>query len=730
MASGHSKPFLLQIQFSRSGKSSWALTLGFTRLRNLVTIIDKTLLMPAMTFSANRRRFLKTMLSFTSVNAISPIFYPDSAASEPQDSLKPAGACILSAPEKEQFFLRYFNWMNAPKPLARFTTKDQWIAYRDELRRKVLDSLGLSPLPPRIPLNPRVTGQMEHNGVLIQRVWFQVLPEIYSSGWLYTDKSQGNLFDSQTTNRPLPAILNPHGHWEDGAIHPVVQSRCLALAKLGYIALSPDSTHIIDLPIGLCPIGQMTWNNMRAIDLLVSLPGVDATRLGCTGASGGGQQTMFLAALDDRVKVSVPAVLVSYFYKILFASEQAHCNCNHAPGIAGLTDETELAAMFAPRPQRFITASGDWTRDFSQQEFPEIQHIYKLMGGETDCVPFDKPHNYDRDSREAMYEWMNRHLQPDRKPCRVSEPDVVPVDVKILKAMAAPPNGIKLLSEAPAWYRKHYHLSTNGDADWETAQVECRKRLKDLLGERSPALIPEGINCGKFNFFGYVGEKWLVRTESEVQIPSIMLTGSTGTQIKPVIILVHPEGKEALLKDHATMLKQLLEIGCCVICPDTRLRGELRRDWRWNAVIWGRPETGMAAHDLIQLNRWLKSRQDIEADQVILLGIGEAGLDALCAGALESTWKAVFLDAYNPNWLEVTEPPKIPRSMRWLNLSQIAALAAPATLWLNGVDSPVQQIRKAFQHYKRVDNFKHTQQNTPQFHNLVLGWIRSNIGAK
>jgi hypothetical protein len=271
--------------------------------------------------------------------------------------------------------------------------------------------MGLDPLPERVALAPKTTGRIEHQDYVVERIYYQVLPGVYASGYLYTPKpaTSAGPAASKPAKR-LPAVLNPHGHWSQGAIHPTVQARCIGLAKKGYVAFCPDSTHVTDLGYGLCPIGLMTWNNLRALDYLESLEYVDPARIGCTGASGGAQQTMYLAAIDDRVRVLVPAVLVSYFRRILFVSEETHCHCNHVPGIVRWTDETELAAMFAPRPTRFICATGDWTRQFPTNEFPEIQHIYVLVGGDVDCVQFDKPHNYDRDSREQMYAWMNRYL--------------------------------------------------------------------------------------------------------------------------------------------------------------------------------------------------------------------------------------------------------------------------------------------------------------------------------
>src|SRR5207248_10187254 len=117
-----------------------------------------------------------------------------------------------------------------------------------------------------------------------------------------------------------------------GAVHPVVQSRCIALALKGYVVLAVDSAHVYRYEVGVNPIGVMTWNNMRALDLLQSIPEVDGARIGCVGASGGGQQTMYLMALDDRVRVAAPVARVCYSRPILTADSHQR-PCNHVPAL-------------------------------------------------------------------------------------------------------------------------------------------------------------------------------------------------------------------------------------------------------------------------------------------------------------------------------------------------------------------------------------------------------------
>jgi len=609
-------------------------------------------------------------------------------------------ADVLTPAEREQFFQSYFDRMTAPKPLARFRTKAEWVSYRRTLREQVLRSLGLSPLPERVPLAPRITGRIERDDYVIERVYYQVLPQVYASGYLYTPKSvlASSGAKPRRTAR-LPAILNPHGHWGLGAVHPIVQSRCIAEAKLGYVAFCPDSTHELDFGTGLCPIGLMTWNNMRALDYLASLPFVDASRLACTGESGGGQQTMYLAALDERVKVIVPAVLVSYFRRILFVSEEAHCFCNHAPGIERVTDETELAAMFAPRPARFICATGDWTRDFPKAEFPEIQHLYRLMGGEVDCVQFDKPHNYDRDSREQMYPWMNRYLKGNRDPAAGKEPNLVTEDPAALRALSPTNATIPGLAGAGAFYRSNYLFrppDLRSAAAWRTYLKHLQADLRDVLGEDMPPVPLNARSRGTAEVGGFKVEKVLLDTEPAVSVPAWLLLPEKRSGRAAGVVIAHPGGKAALLAERAALVRALIDTGVVVLAVDPRMRGELRRNWFWNEIIWGRPETGMAAHDLNCAGEYLRSRPDVDPDRVSVLGLGDMGTFALCAAALDSRWAGAALEAVGPLYAEMSTTNALPNVLRHGDLPQFAALVAPRALWLNGAGARFQFTAKGY----------------------------------
>ncbi len=327
--------------------------------------------------------------------------------------------------------------LHTPRAFPEIKTRSEWEVRAREIRQQVLVSCGLWPLPAKSPLLAKIFGRIERDGYTVEQVYFQTYPGFYLAGNLYRPLGKGK--------GPFPGVLNPHGHWANGRLADdakdgSVPARCISLARQGMVALSCDMVgfHDSHFPDSLAPspraqrpfyhvhrefgtnhtdelwnislLGFQTWNSIRALDFLESLPDVDGKRLGCTGASGGGTQTFILGAVDDRLAALAPVCMVSH-------TMQGGCTCENAPGLRVKYSNMEIAAAAAPRPQVLVAVTGDWTKMTLEVEGPAIQKVYDLFGAgdRLRYVRFDFNHNYNQTSREAVYAWFSRWLlhQPD-----------------------------------------------------------------------------------------------------------------------------------------------------------------------------------------------------------------------------------------------------------------------------------------------------------------------------
>ncbi len=330
--------------------------------------------------------------------------------------------------------------------LRKFASLAQWEAHKAAIKQQILASAGLLPLPPKTPLGVKRTGRIDAGSYFWEKVVFEPLPGFFVAGNLYLPK--------QIRGR-APAMLVAHGHWKNGRIHDApdysVPALAANLAAQGYVAFAYDmigynDTRQLKHDFGdsvseqlwsFGSLGLHLWNSMRAVDVLASLPEVDARRIGITGASGGGTQTFLLAAVDSRIQVAIPVNMVS-------ATFQGDDACEMSPALRIGTNNIEIAAMMAPRHMLLLSATGDWTKLSPTEEFPAIRSIYELYGqaGRVWHRHIDAGHNYNQQSREAVYAYLARIWRgPYRRSAAPKERAVLPSKLETLLVGAIKPEG-------------------------------------------------------------------------------------------------------------------------------------------------------------------------------------------------------------------------------------------------------------------------------------------------
>jgi dienelactone hydrolase len=363
-----------------------------------------------------------------------------------------------------------------------FTSLTDWQPRAAYVREHILASTGLLPMPERTPLHANVFGEVKHADYTVSKVYFESVPGFLVTGNLYRPIGDG----------PFPAILSPHGHWAYGRLEntPVLSApgRAINLARQGFVVFIYDLIGYNDSRQlehrsfggpheylwGLSVGGLQVWNGIRGLDFLESLSYVRRDAIGMTGESGGGTQTFLVSAIDDRVKVSAPVNMISLHM-------QGGCVCENPPGLRLDTTNVEIAATIAPRPLLMVSATGDWTVNTMEREYPAVRSIYSLFGAadRVHAVQFKAEHNYNRDSREAMYAWMARWLQQAPADVRRVEAPFTPdalSDVLVFHQRALPSGAVNPAQLTANWIDA-------AKAQLATTALETRGRaLRHALG--------------------------------------------------------------------------------------------------------------------------------------------------------------------------------------------------------------------------------------------------------
>ncbi len=312
-------------------------------------------------------------------------------------------------------------------------TVEEWATRKQEIRRRLLDSWGGFP-PERCELLPQLLGTVDGGDFVVEKLLLQTFPGVWMTALAYVPKQRSG---------KIPAVLAVHGHWKQAKVEPVVQSRCIGLAKLGFFVLCVDAFGAGEraigkalgeyhgemvaatlLPAGYPLAGIQVFENMRAVDYLQSRPEVDGTKLGITGASGGGNQSMYAGAFDERFSAVVPTCSVGTYKAYL---NTACCMCEVVPGAVSYTEEWGILSLVAPRGLMVISATKDafqFSVGEAEKSLARAKQVYQLFGATSNLkhAVFDWHHDYSQAMREMMYGWMTRLLKGEGDGSPIADP--------------------------------------------------------------------------------------------------------------------------------------------------------------------------------------------------------------------------------------------------------------------------------------------------------------------
>ncbi len=525
----------------------------------------------------------------------------------------------------------------------------QWEARRTYLQRRILSSAGLSPLPARTPLTPRLSRRFSSAAYTMDAVLLQTFPGYFVGG---------NLYQPVGWNGRRPVVLVPHGHWKHGRIENLkeysVPALCIHLARQGYVVYSWDMAGYNDTRQtahnfggraealwSFNPLGLQLWNSMRALDFVLQLDQVDPKRVAVTGASGGGTQTFLLAAVDERVAFAAPVNMVS-------ASMQGGDPCEEAPNLRLDSSNVEIAALMAPRPMLLISSTGDWTRNTPREEFPAIRGIYALYGhaAAVQNIHFKAKHNYNQASREAFYRWLA--AQSRQRPLTAEQlsesaiPRVLPSDYLALHPAGPPAGALNYTQLFREWKEAARRQTSRPD--------ELRERLQQVLETEWPKETAAAVS----------GERFVVSRPARGD----RVTGWWRAAGRPPIVVVHPEGSGAA-RSHA-LVQQLLAMGESVVAIDPfteSLNREMREHFDRYFLSYNKSADAHRVQDILTVLSYVR---ETSGAQPRLVGLGKAGLWCLFAAAVSpvSVDLAADLDAYQGTDEEFEEALFVPGIQR------------------------------------------------------------------
>lgn len=645
--------------------------------------------------------------------------------------------------------------LNGYFPMTPPKSKAEWDQRAEYLRRQILVSQGLWPMPTKTPLNAVIHGKIDRPDYSVEKVYFESAPGFFVTGNLYRPKN---------VKGKVPGVMFAHGHWQDARLSEETdsnlrqeiatgqerferggksrfQSMCVQLARMGCIVWQWDmlsdsdavqfSRNTVHLFAKQRPemnktenwglyspqaeahlqsiMGLQTWNAVRSLDFLLSLEDVDPDRVAITGASGGGTQTMLLAAIDPRVKLSFPAVMVS-------TAMQGGCTCENASLLRVNTGNIEFAGLFAPKPQGMTTAN-DWTKEMSTKGFPELKQLYTLLGA-PDNVMLHRgehfPHNYNAVSRSAFYTWLNRHFKLGfQEP--VVEQDFEPLSRAQLTVWDAQHPAPQ--ADDPEFERRLLKWLT-GDANKQLrAAAASPERLRTDVGKAVEVLIGRT--------FAKAGEtEWQSKGSQDrsayLQLSGVVRNKTYGEEL-PVVVLqpkqskgravvwLDNSGKSALFRDDESVkpaVMQLVKDGVTVIGADLLFQGEFLtggqpvkqtrtvanpREFAGYTFGYNPSLFAQRTHDVLTLVKLLRSSGIGGQPKVALVEVAGFGI----AGPILAAARAVSGDAISRaavdtggfrfgQLLDFRDPQFLPGGAKYLDLPGFLAVSAPQPLWLAG----------------------------------------------
>jgi cephalosporin-C deacetylase-like acetyl esterase len=594
-------------------------------------------------------------------------------------------------------------------------TPGEWQQRQQYLKETLLNLTG--PFPEKNPLNATITRTIEKQEYRVEHIVFESQPEFYVTSSLFIPNNRGG--------EPAPAILYVSGHTVDGYRSGAYQHVILNLVKKGFIVFAIDPVgqgerlEYYDPETGESAVGgpttehaypggqafitgsslarYMIWDGIRAVDYLLERDEVDPERIGITGMSGGGTQTAYIAALDERIYASVPSNYITSFTRLLQTLGPQDSEQNFFRGIAHGIDHADLLAVRAPKPALMMSTRNDFfSIQGARETAQEVSKIYEAYGepGNFGMAEEDGGHTVPLKNREAMYAFFQHHLQnpgsADDLDTDILSEDEIRVTESGQVSQSFGGETVYSLNRAEAEQKLSEREQSREQADVHIQEV--LETAKSLSGYQAPESVQQPVFTGRFQRDGYSIEKYFTKGEGDYIIPYLLMV--PGQPNGKALIYLHPEGK-AEEAGEGGEIEWFVKQGFTVLSPDLIGTGEmgsgqLRREWR-TSVLTGRSIAGIRAGDVVRLAGLLQ--QEKSPDAIYGLARREMGPVLLHAAAFDPNIEAVALvesylsyqtiadtRIYDTSFISNT----VPGALMSYDLPDLAASLAPRKLLIAG----------------------------------------------
>jgi cephalosporin-C deacetylase-like acetyl esterase len=657
------------------------------------------------------------------------------------------------------YMLAYLGRLDATRKerLAAIRSPEEAETFRGLVRERLSEMWGPFPAE-RTPLNPRHISTIERDGYVIEKIIFESRPNFHVTANVYVPKGR---------TAPLPAVIFPPGHTDDGKAAEAYQRFCILMAQSGFVALIWDPIgqgerlQLWDAEQGVSLAGPGTrehrvlgnqcylvgwnlmnfraWDAIRVIDYLATRPDVDSGRIAMAGNSGGGMETLQFACFDDRIKAAIPMCAVSTFrhktQAMLIADPEQILYGTLEHGI----DHPELLAAFAPKALMVGSAKQDYIPiEGARQTFQEVSRVYQLFASQEklSLIQTEGNHGLNKELREAAAAWLRESLGP-------APPRTDPVDPHPAESPAATEQKLRCKTTGQV-------ASAFGGA---TVASLIRERAKQIAPKRVLPANPSEMAIYRNEIIQLVQEITRVgpfRRESDIVIPD--RNYDVGPFAKGLAIVIADLGKDDPIV-RRSVIDPLVASGYQVIGMDLRGWGEsapvmpnakVRFDWEdffaYRSLEIGRPLLGQRIKDLLAI-----APRRVSRPRWIAVGVGAGALVAAHAAVLEQRIEEVISIGGLLSYQSLIDDPLstqpfssyLPGVIGAYDMRDVYAAIAPRRLLvINPQDSqrrPVEEVpaweqldwvTQMYERSGKPDWFAmHTKLDAAKFREILVKWL-------